>query len=513
LTEVCFPDNLNVISNMPWTGLLSGPRGIKMGSGARGSNSSQGGWLDPFRLATGLRSLVWVECSADGSDAFVMAVSSDLSSGILRPGDSLPNVGVAVAGLRAGEPVMINQDRAREMAVPYSVNPVHVWGAMMYPGSGGFLWADRDNDVIDELDFKAFLAFGRQFFSGSDRSQHDADVRNEALVAAIEGTRRILSADSEEECLLILAEASVHQSASRLSVVVFSDPSDAASCSVAAVAGFASQALVGQHVATHGSMIGLAMRTQMAVPADFRCGPGNRKVLGLEVDFQADVGDPLAVLPIMAGRTVLGALALVGGRFDDPVVIHGIRTLCDCAGLLCHQFRLRRRISEDAMRDGLTGMFNRRAFSDLFEQVYQSTTRHGTALSLLMIDADKFKSVNDELGHQAGDRVLQFISDTIRSSLRLSDFAGRYGGEEFIVCLPYTDIRGARTVAERIRMVCASTPVPLDQGSRVVTVSIGAATHRESESRSSELVKRADDALYRAKDGGRNRVELDSAGQ
>lgn len=218
------------------------------------------------------------------------------------------------------------------------------------------------------------------------------------------------------------------------------------------------------------------------------------------------------VLPAAAGRVAVGAVVLAGGNYLDPAILHGARTLCNCAGLLVHQFRLRSRISSDAMRDDLTGMLNRRAFGEMYSQVYRSIWRQGSSISLLMIDADRFKLVNDELGHPAGDRVLRFIAEAILSCLRLSDFAGRFGGEEFVVCLPATDTCGAARVAERIRQVCAGTAVPLDRGPRVVTVSIGVASANASGRQMSgaelDLLKRADEALYRAKAMGRNRVEI-----
>ncbi len=473
------------------------------------------GWLEPLRLAIGLRAVAWVGCRSDGTGCIVLGVSSDAVEGLLQPGTVIPSPGGALAALRAGEPMMMNHDRAREMAVPYSSAQVAVWGAMVFPGHDGFLWADRDRDVVDELDFKVFSSFGRQFFA-SGRRPAAAPVSSGTaagpLLDTIDGTARILECENERSCLETLAGAVMQQSGSRLAVVVVSEPDEPSSCRVAAVAGDAPAALCGRPVQVQGTLPGLVMRSMMAAPSDFRCGSANRRVLGPDNALTLELDESLVVLPAGAGRVAVGAVVLAGGDYSDGPVLHGARTLCSCAGLLAHQFRLRSRISSDAMRDDLTGMLNRRAFGEMYSQMFRSTWRQGNSMSLLMIDADRFKLVNDELGHPAGDRVLQFISEAIISCLRISDFAGRFGGEEFVVCLPATDMQGAARVAERIRQVCAGTAVPLERGGRVVTVSIGVASMhasgRQTAGSEVELLKRADEALYRAKSNGRNRVEL-----
>jgi diguanylate cyclase (GGDEF)-like protein len=122
-----------------------------------------------------------------------------------------------------------------------------------------------------------------------------------------------------------------------------------------------------------------------------------------------------------------------------------------------------------------------------------------------MIDLDNFKAVNDTFGHPVGDKVIRAVADKLKSSLRGGDILCRYGGEEFLVVLPNVAESPGRQIMERVREICASVSIP-DVG-RAVTVSIGLAVCRESEDLE-ELIPRADEALYRAKGGGRNRVEL-----
>jgi diguanylate cyclase (GGDEF)-like protein len=157
--------------------------------------------------------------------------------------------------------------------------------------------------------------------------------------------------------------------------------------------------------------------------------------------------------------------------------------------------------------DELTGLNNRRYFMELATTELGRVRRHATPLALMMIDADHFKYINDTMGHLCGDRVLAAIGKALRIGIRNYDIAGRYGGEEFALLLPQTRPDDARSVAERCRQTIASTEVEHDGQSVRVTVSVGIAALPEAPaSNIEELVKFADEALYRAKAGGRNQV-------
>ena len=165
--------------------------------------------------------------------------------------------------------------------------------------------------------------------------------------------------------------------------------------------------------------------------------------------------------------------------------------------------------AEFALRDALTSLANRRQLDITIEREYRQAQRDGTELSLLMIDVDEFKKYNDRFGHQAGDDVLRIVAECIRkSSVRPSDLAARYGGKEFAVVLPRTSFAGARTIAERIRAtVFARDIVHADSPFGRLTVSIGIGLKLWAQPAPSDLVLSADQALYLAKQNGRNRVE------
>lgn len=168
-------------------------------------------------------------------------------------------------------------------------------------------------------------------------------------------------------------------------------------------------------------------------------------------------------------------------------------------------------IREMAVTDTLTHLANRRSFFLAAEKEMGRARRYGLNLGCLMLDVDFFKKINDNYGHQAGDRVLQEIAHILKRMLRESDLVGRYGGEEFIALLPETGEEGAKQVAERIREAIAAERFQTDTGQPIpVTLSVGVACYRVEESPEIEnldqIIKRADNALYRAKQTGRNRV-------
>ena len=163
-------------------------------------------------------------------------------------------------------------------------------------------------------------------------------------------------------------------------------------------------------------------------------------------------------------------------------------------------------IREMAIRDELTGLFNRRHLLELLDYEKNRSSRGGGMFCLAMLDIDHFKNVNDVHGHLAGDTVLRTVATMMNNSLRNTEFCGRYGGEEFLIVLTHTDIKGALICAERVRTNIKNTLFPDIGPDFKVTVSIGLSEYQIRED-VEKVISRADDALYRAKNGGRNRVE------
>jgi len=184
-----------------------------------------------------------------------------------------------------------------------------------------------------------------------------------------------------------------------------------------------------------------------------------------------------------------------------------LMTVSEAIKLSLANIQLQERLREQAMRDRLTGLFNRRYLDETLPRELNRCQRRGESLAVAMLDVDHFKRFNDSYGHDAGDAVLQAIGQLLRDTVRASDLACRYGGEELTLVLPNTDLKNAQKCLEKLRSAIMQLRV-LHQGGELpaITVSIGVAVTNELGVSATALLKQADAALYRAKEGGRNRV-------
>ena len=165
---------------------------------------------------------------------------------------------------------------------------------------------------------------------------------------------------------------------------------------------------------------------------------------------------------------------------------------------------LSRQLSEIAYTDSLTHIYNRLHFSRFLDIEIGKVKRYGGTFSIIFLDLDHFKSINDNYGHLIGDKILRCVTDIISSANRSADIFARYGGEEFIILTPSTDINGACAHAERLRKDIETYDFPID---RKVTCSFGVAEFDPAHDTAESITARADNALYLAKENGRNRVE------
>lgn len=162
-----------------------------------------------------------------------------------------------------------------------------------------------------------------------------------------------------------------------------------------------------------------------------------------------------------------------------------------------------RAMEKMAFYDALTGVMNRKSLDELLPKETKRAERHGYDLSVMMIDIDNFKIINDRVGHIGGDQILKHASKAIRQVLRISDLPFRFGGDEFVLLLPNTDLVGARSAAKQIVASLGNSAVEINNHSITPRVSIGLASYRHGEHHE-ELIRRADQALYDAKKNGRN---------
>jgi len=212
--------------------------------------------------------------------------------------------------------------------------------------------------------------------------------------------------------------------------------------------------------------------------------------------------------PITIGNETEGFLTFLPmrERGHDEGFLQTFFVLADLLSVLVHNLRLKERLEQRATHDGLTGLLNRQTLIEQLDRECRRSQRYQTPVSLVMLDIDHFKQVNDRLGHQAGDEALRQTARMISGSIREMDFAGRCGGEEFIVVLPNTELEGAMIWANRLRATIESMTINHGVHRFKLTASMGVADARGTMALTDAMIARVDAALYDAKHGGRNRV-------
>jgi diguanylate cyclase (GGDEF)-like protein/PAS domain S-box-containing protein len=216
------------------------------------------------------------------------------------------------------------------------------------------------------------------------------------------------------------------------------------------------------------------------------------------------------VAPLIMGEHVLGALSLESSSraaFTESDLDLAV-SFAATATAAIRNAQLHAEVQKQAITDTLTGIYNRRGFFELGRREVERALRFGRPLAAIMLDVDNFKRVNDNFGHQEGDRALQHLSDCLNNNIRKVDILGRYGGDEFSILLPEIDMFAASTVAERLRHSVFSMPIEIDKGSIQMTISLGIAKVSSDTPDLDTLLDRADQAMYAAKNAGRNRIEI-----
>jgi diguanylate cyclase (GGDEF)-like protein len=263
-----------------------------------------------------------------------------------------------------------------------------------------------------------------------------------------------------------------------------------------------------ERLAAAGLLVALVFYLDFATSATFLAAALYIPIIGLFYGLSS----PSVFIFYAVLCTLLSAVASVEefGAIED---LANMATNRGTAALVLYSvcfLVFRNSMSADVLRrlattDPLTGTFNRRHFMDLMAREQRRADRYGTTYSVLMIDIDHFKRVNDTYGHQIGDLAIQAMAQACQKIMRPTDIVARYGGEEFIVTLTHTNQAGALKVAERLRQAVADIVVPTEQGALSFTISIGVSTYVAA-SRLEHIIAAADHALYAAKAGGRNRV-------
>lgn len=236
------------------------------------------------------------------------------------------------------------------------------------------------------------------------------------------------------------------------------------------------------------------------IPADIYATPKDRERFLRELEQHGSIRDFQVQLRRQDGETFWASLsARVTDDGGSPVIDGFITDVSE-------RIRIKEQLEELATRDELTGAWNRRHFLDILQREFSRANRYGHSLSVLLLDADYFKAINDRLGHQAGDRVLQHLVRSIQAAVREVDILGRIGGEEFALLLPETSHAEALELADRLRSILEANPTQGPEGPIHCTMSIGVAALSPQVGSAEILLQIADIRLYEAKSAGRNRV-------
>ena len=217
-----------------------------------------------------------------------------------------------------------------------------------------------------------------------------------------------------------------------------------------------------------------------------------------------------AITPLICQDRVVGVLNLADKIEDDSFDCEDIALIelfGQLVGASIGNIKLFERIQRQATTDGLTGLANHKRFYEILEKELWRSRRYGGQISMIMVDIDNLKKINDTYGHRVGDKVIREISRKIKACVRQVDTAARYGGDEFAVILPNTSLSDAIIAAERIVDAVSNSPIVWKKEQIVLSVSVGLGRY-DADTSPEEITSRSDEALYTAKQAGKNTVKI-----
>jgi diguanylate cyclase (GGDEF)-like protein len=468
------------------------------------------GLLNLTRRTMRLRTcaLLWLDPKAQHL-RLVEAASDDAIQTELIPAGA----GALGAVMQLGRPVALASLRPDYAGLPYYPTPSGVRCFAGVPvvddeAVRGVLAADRDDDrpftAEEQATLESVALQARRLINNERVFARLERIKND-MTALFEASRSLGEATTEDQCLAALTAAAAAIVPHDLLVFTAYDP-HAERHRVRHVSGDGPAGLAATEFGDNGGLVAAAVRARVALPYRGQLDPKTQFVFTKALALKSVAS--VLVLPLVARDKALGTLTLCAqrkGAFPDAIrqllgvlASHASVTLANAAAV--------RRLEEMATTDPMTGHLNKRALETEFEQRLRSAARFGRTLGLVVLDIDKFKTVNDTYGHAFGDVVIKGLGAVLGRCRRETDVIARFGGEEFVVVCEQTDAAGTFLLAERIREELQREVFQSEHGPVRVTCSLGVSAFPGDGDTRATLFERADQALYAAKHGGRNQT-------
>ncbi|MDO9018548.1 MAG: sensor domain-containing diguanylate cyclase [Deltaproteobacteria bacterium] len=468
------------------------------------------GLLNLTRRTMHLRTcaLLWVDAKAQHLRLVEAATDDAIQTELIPAG-----AGALGAVMQLGRPVALAALRPDYAGLPYYPTPSGVRCFAGVPvidddAVRGVLAADRDDDrpftPEEQATLESVALQARRLINNERVFARLERIKND-MTALFEASRSLGEALTEDQCLAALTNAARAIVPHDLLVFTAYDP-NAERHRVRHVAGEAPAGLAATEFADNGGLVAAAVRARVALPYRGQLDPKTQFVFTKAIALKTMAS--VLVLPLVARDKALGTLTLCAQRksaFPDAIrqllgvlASHASVTLANAASV--------RRLEEMATTDPMTGHLNKRALETEFEQRLRSAARFGRTLGLIVLDIDKFKTVNDTYGHAFGDVVIKGLGAVLTRCRRETDVIARFGGEEFVVVCEQTDAAGTFLLAERIREELQREVFHSEHGAVKVTCSLGVSAFPGDGDTRGVLFERADQALYAAKHNGRNQT-------
>jgi two-component system cell cycle response regulator len=418
--------------------------------------------------------------------------------------------GVLGAILKERRPVLL--DAPRPSLLPYDLAPTAVTAFIGVPVCEGL--TPRGVLVADRINGRPFGAADADTLTSAAR-QVVRVIQSERVFHAVERSKheheRFYRASAELNRALTLDQVYDAAIAGARSVCDFDFAAiatyDAArgTHTIHRAVGEWAERLGGTSHSDPSSIVSMVVKNKLALPAAGEWRERDVPVFSAPMRIR---GDSLLVVPLLVKDEVIGTFTVAakrGGAFPvDRREMLGV--IANQVAISLQNARMYQIVEEQATTDGLTGLVNHRTFQERFAAMLGRAERHNFPVSLILTDIDHFKKINDSYGHPTGDEVLRRVAAILNASARKIDIVARYGGEEFAIVLESTDRIGARNLAERIRGEIEQQSFQSAKGPFSATLSLGVASFPEDATQKAEIIARADQSLYAAKHGGRNRT-------